>query len=306
MEWNQTFSEEVGCYQGVSLVQTKDGGYALLGNSFSSFGSYDDVLLIKTDSYGKKEWSELYNYSEQERGSGLIQTTDEGFAFVRKTFSTVIGFTGFVVIKTDATGNVKWNQTYPDFDMAVVHSFFQLSDGNFVLSGITYSSVESESEFYLTKLDKNGNVDWFQTYRTHDRERSSLSSLVQTSDGGFALAGYSVNTDDDLWSDYVLIKTDNQGNIQWNQTYQGGALSGYPSVIQTSDNSFVLSGAIGSWGTGDSDFWLIKTEPLEEPHDNPELPLWVPLFAALLIVLVVAVAVYRWRLTKPNRREELT
>jgi hypothetical protein len=293
MEWNQTFDEEVGCYYGSSLVQTEDGGYALLGNSFSSFGSYDDVLLIKTDSYGNKEWSRLYNYSEQERGSGLIQTIDEGFTFIRKTYSSSGGFTGFVIIKTDATGNVKWNQTYPDLNMAVVHSFVQLSDGSFVLSGITYSSVDRDPEFYLTKLDKNGNVEWSQTYRTHDRERSSLSSVVQTSDGGFALAGYSVNSDNDLWADFVLIKTDNRGNMQWNQAYSGGALLGYPSVIQTSDGGFALSGGIGSFDTEDWDFWLIKTDA----QGIPEFPSWI--IIPIFLIATSFALVVRKRLPRP-------
>jgi hypothetical protein len=295
MEWNQTFDEEIGCYHGSSLVQTEDGGYALLGNSFSSFGDYDDVLLVKTDSHGNKEWSKLYNYSEQESGSVLIQTLDEGFVFVRKTYSSLGGFTGFVIIKTDATGNVNWNQTYPDLNMATVSSFVQLSDGSFVLAGITYSSGDVESEFYLTKLDKNGNVEWFQTYRTHDSERSSHSSVVQTSDGGFALAGYSVNSDNDLWADFVLIKTDNRGNMQWNQAYSGGALLGYPSVIQTSDGGFALSGGIGSFDTEDWDFWLLKTDS----QGIPEFPLCTLIFLPL-IILIVVLAFYKWKLQKPR------
>jgi hypothetical protein len=295
MEWNQTFDEEVGCYYGSSLVQTEDGGYALLGDSFSSFGDYDDVLLIKTDSYGNKEWSRLYNYSEQERGSDLIQTLDEGFTFIRKTYSSSGGFTGFMIIKTDATGNVKWNQTYLDLNMAGVSSFVQLSDGSFVLSGNTYSSGDRESEFYLTKLDKNGNVEWSQTYRTHDSERSSLSSVVQTSDGGFALAGYSVNLDDDLWADFVLIKTDNRGNMHWNQTYSGGALLGYPSILQTSDGGFALSGGIGSFDTQDWDFWLIKTDSQGIPEFTSGTAILLSLAA-----FTVALAICKQKLSKPK------
>ncbi|MGD9130114.1 MAG: hypothetical protein PVH73_00895 [Candidatus Bathyarchaeota archaeon] len=298
MEWSQTFDEEVGCYQGSSLVQTKDGGYALLGNSFSSVGDYDDVLLIKTDSYGNKEWSRLYNYSEQESGSGLIQTLDEGFAFIHKTYSSLGGVTGFVVIKTDAAGNVKWNQSYPDSNMAGVSSFAQLSNGGFVLAGITYSSGEGGADFYLTKLDENGNVEWSQTYGTQYREFHP--SAVQTSDGGFALAGYMVTNDENIFADFLLIKTDNQGNMQWNQTYAGGEVLGYPSLVQTSDGGFALSGAIKSWETGAYDYWLIKTEPHEEPHDNPEVLLWLILPVTLAAVVAVPV-VYRRRLHKQNQ-----
>jgi len=293
MEWNQTFDEEIGYYHGSSLVQTKDGGYALLGNSFSSFGDYDDVLLIKTNSYGNKKWNRLYNYSEHESGSGLIQTLDEGFAFIRKAYSSLGGVTGFWITKTDATGNIEWNQTYPDLNMAGVSSFVQLWDGSFVLAGGTYSFGDGKPNFCLTKLGNKGDIEWSQTYVTQNMELNP--SVIQTSDGGFALAGYSVNSDNDLWADFLLIKTDNRGNMQWNQTYSGGALLGYPSIIQTSDDGFALSGGMGSFDTEDWDFWLIKT-------DSQGIPEFTSGTAILLSLatFTFALAIWKQKLRKPK------
>jgi len=290
MEWNQTYDEEIGCYQGSSLIQTKDGGYALLGSSFSSIGDYDDVLLIKTDSNGNRDWSKLYNYLEHESGSGLIQTFDGGFVLVSKTYS--FGeMPDFWFTKTDEFGNVEWNRTYDDSRMANVNSVIQLSVGGFVLAGSTTTFDNGSTDFYLTKIDESGNIEWTQTYGTENNEH--LPSLIQTSDGGFALAGYTITSNDYLLADFLLIKTDKRGNMLWNQTYPGQAVLGYPSLIQTLDGGFALSGAIGSWETGDYDFWLIRTEP----HDNPEFPSWI----LLLIVLSVTVAIivlYRRRLSK--------
>ena len=103
--------------------------------------------------------------------------------------------------------------------------------------------------------------------------------------------------DDHLLADFLLIKTDKRGNMLWNQTYPGQAVLGYPSLIQTLDGGFALSGAIGSLETGDYDFWLIKTEA----QDNAEFPSWTLLLFVLIAVLAL-VAVYRYDITKRNQK----
>lgn len=282
MEWTKTYDEEIGCYQGSSLVQTKDGGYALVATSFSSIGDYDDILLIKIDSYGNREWSKLYNCSEHESVSGLLQTVDGGFVLVRKTHS--FGeMPDFWFTKTDESGNVELNWTYDDSRMASVTSV-QLSDGGFVFAGGTDTFGGGGADFYITKIDNTGNIEWTQTYGTKEHEHNP--ALVQTSDGGFALAGYTVTSDDHLLADFLLIKTDKQGNELWNQTFSGQAVLGYPSLTQTLDGGFALSGAVGSWETGDYDFWLIKTD---EYDNTPEFPVWSIFLLFLIAVLSVIV-----------------
>jgi hypothetical protein len=239
VEWNQTYDGETGSYHGSSLVQTNDGGFVLMANSFSSIGDYDDILLIKTDSYGNREWSKLYDYSEHENGSGLVQTKDGGFVLVSQTHS--LGeMPDFWFTKTDESGNVEWNITYVDTRMVSVSSLLQLSDESFILAGSTDHYGDRGVDFYLTKTDDSGSIEWIQTYGTENDELS-YPSLVQTSDGGFALAGYTVTSNDHLLADFLLVKTDKRGNMLWNQTYPGQAVLGYPSLVQTMDGvSFCL------------------------------------------------------------------
>jgi hypothetical protein len=160
--------------------------------------------------------------------------------------------------------------------MVSVSSLLQLSDESFILAGSTDHYGDRGVDFYLTKTDDSGSIEWIQTYGTENDELS-YPSLVQTSDGGFALAGYTVTSNDHLLADFLLVKTDKRGNMLWNQTYPGQAVLGYPSLVQTMDCGFVLSGAIGSWESGDYDFWLIKTDA----YDNPEFPSWI-----LILILV--------------------
>ncbi|WGM89301.1 MAG: hypothetical protein NUK63_10380 [Candidatus Bathyarchaeum tardum] len=285
MEWNQTYDAEVGHFNGASVTQTSDGGYALLGNSFSSIGDSDDFLLIKTDSLGNKEWSKLYNYSEPDRASGLIQTHDGGFVFIRTLSTKFNGFAGFLVMKTDSVGNVEWNQT--DLNMQNVHSFVQVFDGSLVFAGYSRSLDYQSFDFCMTKLDSAGNIKWTKNYGLHNMVR--FPTVIQTSDGGFAVASYVVRPDDDRLSDFLLIKTDEHGKMQWNQTFIGNALLGYPSLFQTMDGDYILSGALGSWETGDYDFWLIKAQTLNEPS-SPSLMLFI--FVIIVISALIVLLVY--------------
>ena len=289
MEWNRTYGEVTGYYHGSALVQTADGGYALVGNSFSSDLEYEDLLLIKTDSRGNMEWSKSYGGSEKESDPKLVQTLDEGFALVSRTYTRALyvgGYADVWLVKTDGSGNVEWSKTYGGAGMDYPTSLIQLLDGSFVIAGGTSSFGDGGEDFLLIKTDNHGNVEWNYTYGTASPD--NLPSLVQTSDGGFALAGY---THTDPLADFLLVKTDSLGNILWNQTYLGGAVLGLPSLIQTADGGFVLSGGKGSFETGDYDFWLIKTDPNDNQEAEP-FPTVPVAFAAAVIVVGAGLLVY--------------
>jgi len=82
-----------------------------------------------------------------------------------------------------------------------------------------------------------------------------------TTDGGFALGGatksYRVNP---VVLDFWLVKLNASGVLQWNQTYGGEQDDEGKSVIQTDDGGFILAGRTRSYGAGEWDAWLVKTD----------------------------------------------
>ena len=100
-------------------------------------------------------------------------------------------------------------------------------------------------------------MEWNQTYGGTNHDYAS--ALVQTVDGGFALAGHTYSFGVDL-SDMWLVKTDANGIVQWNQTYGGTEYDSASALVQTTDGGFALAGYTDSFGVGFSDMWLVKTE----------------------------------------------
>jgi hypothetical protein len=113
-------------------------------------------------------------------------------------------------------------------------------------------------------------------------------ALVQTDDGGYALAGstYSFGAGR---GDFWLVKTDAAGNVQWNKTYGGTGNENAMTLIQTDDGGYALAGQTCSFGAGCWDFWLVKTD---ENGVVPEFPSMI-LPALLMIVTILAAALLR-------------
>ena len=154
----------------------------------------------------------------------------------------------------------QWSRTYGGTSNDGASSMVLTGDGGYAIAGWTYSFGAGEGDFWLVKTDANGMEQWNQTYGGTGRD--GAQSLVQTSDGGYAITGFtgSFGAGYARWDCY-LVKTDPNGNMEWNKTYGGGNEDYGYSIIQTSDGGYAIAGQTLSFGAGSSDGWLIKTCP---------------------------------------------
>jgi hypothetical protein len=84
-------------------------------------------------------------------------------------------------------------------------------------------------------------------------------SVQQTNDGGFVLLGWT-NSFGAGGYDFYVVKTNASGVMEWSQTYGGTAADYGYSVEQTSDGGYILAGYTSSFGAGNQDVWLVKTD----------------------------------------------
>jgi hypothetical protein len=226
------------------LIQTDDGGYALAGHTESFGAGETDYYLVKIDSSGNEEWSRTYGEYSFDEACCVVQTGDGGYALAGNGFASLI--------RTDANGDTLWTWDTGN----TVYSMTPTSDGGFALAGVTYAGYTSY--FYLAKIDSNGSKEWSKTYGTVNWSQEAYS-VVQTSDGGYALAGCRQNYMDTTatWNGY-LVKTDAAGTSQWSKTYDNGSEDYLRCLVQTPDGGFALAGYSASYSI--FDFWLVKTD----------------------------------------------
>jgi parallel beta-helix repeat protein len=245
-----------------SLVRTKDGGYAIAGNT----GSYNNIeppnqaLLIRASPSGKMIWSKTYGQPDKiNLFNSLVQTIDGSYALAGTT-SNGAGGTDFWLVKTDQVGNLLWSKTYGGINDDNAKSLIQTSDGGYDIVGSTDSfGTGDSSQVWLVKTDSSGNLQWTRTYQ------GSANSLILTSDGGLAFAG---SQKGDAW----LVKTDSVGNVEWNQTFGNLHWTGFAgdrnsvnadSVVETEDGGFVLAATLRSprYSRGGFYWYIAKTGP---------------------------------------------
>ncbi len=163
VEWNQTYGgTDEECAD--SLVVTSDGGYAIAGSTRSFGNGYSDSWLFKTDEFGNMEWNKTYGGTKIDYATSLVVTSDGGYAMAGGTYCFGAGKTDFWLIKTDAYGNVEWNQTYGGTEQDEAHSLVVTSDGGYAIAGRTYSFGAGGGDFWLIKTDEFGVVPEYSSW----------------------------------------------------------------------------------------------------------------------------------------------
>lgn len=255
--WNQTYGG-YGSDTARSLVVTDDGGFAIGGETSSFMLGGQHAWLIKTDENGTAQWNKTYGAGHN---TFLVKLPDDGYALA---YSSDDG--DVLLVKTDADGTLQWSKPCGTQEWDSIQSFIATSDHGYALAGDTPFIGSGVDGTWFVKADELGNVVWNKTYEGSDLD--SVSALIETSDGGYLIAGRTGVVDDyDLW----LIKTTSNGTVEWTQTYGGAGDEQVFALVETPYGGYALAGYFRApnteedvlyWGSvgNTDDFWLIKTD----------------------------------------------
>ncbi len=237
-----------------AVEQTSDLGYILAGQTYSFGSGSTDVWILKLAASGSVEWQRAYGGAEDDVALSVHQTPDGGYI--------VAGYTGPVtnydmwVLKLDSNGNIVWEYAYGAANQEFAEWVERTSDGGYILGGRTLSILASAPDFWALKLDSNGAVLWDRTYSLAQDRR--IEAIHQTSDNGYILAG---STSSGFGPSVAwVIKTDADGNIVWQRTYDPGFGADVEDIRVTSDGGYVLIAEASQTLGGPQDFWVLKLQ----------------------------------------------
>ncbi|MBD3180990.1 hypothetical protein GF312_01790, partial [Candidatus Poribacteria bacterium] len=148
-------------------------------------------------------------------------------------FSLLFALSGF------CHAEVAWSITYVGNSWDEASSVYQTSDNGYVVAGHTQSFGVGDLDLWVLKLDSIGDVMWQKTYGGINRD--SATSIQQTRDGGYVVAGHTDSFGEgflDIW----VLKLNSNGNLIWQKTY-GGSYNDYTdatSIQQTRDGGYVV------------------------------------------------------------------
>jgi len=256
LEWSKTYGG-TNDERGNEIIQTQDGGYAIIGFTYSTDGDVttnagqEDFWFVKLDSSGNIQWQKTYGYSGIDTGISVMQTNDGGYFLTGILDVTASGGEGntrlsqtqhaggdYWTIKTDANGN---------------------SEGDVVIIGDTRSddidvnNYIGAADVWVIKVSPEGELLWEKTVGgiSFDVGRS----VSKTSDNGFIISGSSRSSDGDILqnngqNDALVIKIDTTGNLVWEQTIGGTDIDFSYGVTQLNDGKII---AVGDTSSNDLD-----------------------------------------------------
>ncbi len=241
--------------EGLSVQQTRDGGYIFTAYTKSFNSAPGDLWLLKTNATGNTEWSKTYGGGKVEVGRSVKQTKDGGYIVTGFTLSYGSGSADIWLIKTDASGDTVWTATYGGTDEERGYCVDQTTDDGYIIVGTTMSFGAGSSDVWLIKTNSSGDTLWTKTFGGSNDDAGYF--VKETSDGGIIIAGRTGSFgagSDDAW----VIKTNESGETDWTNTYGGISVENAASLGETTDGGYIVSGYTASYGSGLFDLWLIR------------------------------------------------
>jgi len=197
-------------------------------------------------------WEQKYGTSVNHRGHYAQTTADGGYIFLASSMNADLGFyDDMKLIRINANGDSLWSVFFNDVDVDYGRSIVQTVDGGFVV--LSMSKGGGTGFLHLTKLTGNGIVVWRKIvaspWSTINIALIRGRSLLQTADGGFAIAGELAYVGGGT-SEAVLIKTNDKGELTWGRKFmvEWNVSNRANSLEVTPDGGYILSGNSNSSG----------------------------------------------------------
>jgi type IX secretion system substrate protein len=259
--WANTI-ESPGVDFGYQVIETIDNGFAIIGETRDSLSGQRDTYFSKTDINGNEEWNKRIGDVLYDAAFSVIQNPNEDYiiAGYQTTITPSDTTREAVLIQTNSTGDPLNTFSLGETVLVSGAEVIAATGGGYI------TAVYNDFTVFLKKVSTGGVVEWSK--EIPDFNILVGSSLVGTPDGGYALAG-SFRESGQNQDDLKIIKTDDQGEIEWNKTH--GSPIGDDiafGICNAQGEGFGVIGYTTSFGAGSRDYYLLMTDSLGNTLNN--------------------------------------
>ncbi len=260
LQWSRTIggpSDEFG----YGIIQTTDGGYLIVGETWSFGPGSASIYAIKLDASGNQEWTTTIGGTAQDYARSVLQTADGGYLIAGTSWSFGPGQYDIFLVKLDIGGNFLWSRgigttTGDEFASAMI----ALRDppGGYAIIGTTTAFGQGE-DLYILRVKPSGIPRWAIPLGGASTDLGL--AIAQSEEGGLLAVGYTESFGQAPGNGNVYIAhLDSLGNLQWSKILGGSGADVGRSVLATLDDGYAIAGYTESYGQGTSDMYLLKLD----------------------------------------------
>ncbi len=289
IEWQKSFGGSLNDIPN-SIQQTFDGGYIVAGFTESNDSDVSlnhggrDYWLLKLNTTGVIEWEKSYGGLGEDIATGVHQTIDSGYiisGYSKSNDGDVSGHHGALdsidiwIVKINNTGDIQWQKSFGGTGIDRAYDVRQTSDSGYVIAGYS-NSINGDvafhigfQDYWVIKLDTGGTIQWQSNLGGTATDEAN--SIIETTDGGFLVSGYSNSSNGHVTNhhgqqDGWIVKLDDAGVKQWENSLGGTDDDNISTTVQCSDGGYIFAGSTESndidvsGNHGGKDCWIVKLD----------------------------------------------
>ena len=255
VQWARTYSNSSMAYA-FCAQQTHDGGYILAGYG-QLIGNGWDGLLIRTDSLGNVKWQNFYGGPTTDGLDYVNELADGSFMAAGWNYEGGVDPNSWL-LKVSSEGTELWSNNYGGTGNEDIQAAIPSRKGGFLAAGVTTSYGGGSNNILLIKTDSTGNARWMKSYGGLGDERAQ-ASMIENPDGSIVITGYTSSYGAG-GNGMFLLKTDSAGSLLKFKVYGGSGDEDGRAIRRTPDNGYVIVGWTASYGSGNHDVYVVKTD----------------------------------------------
>ncbi|MBU1668137.1 hypothetical protein KKC13_06930 [bacterium] len=245
--------------RGMAISRAKDGNLLILGSGKSFNPNADrDIYAAKLSLDGNVIWEKAFGGDRDEYAGGIAGTNDGGALIVADTESySKKGYKDILILRLDKDGNEISKRTIGGAKAEEAKALTRTADGNFMMVGSREVERSGDSDFFLMKLDQNGQKIWARTLG--ETNHDVLNAVTPTPDGGVVATG-STRSFGSEQTDLSVMYFDKTGKLIWHKIYGYKYYDEGNAVTMTKNGGYLIAGTTNSMGKGDFDTYIIALD----------------------------------------------